>query len=87
MGSSPLLCSYRGGNRIEAGDRQSDMSRATVNRYAAIVLLLTAIVSAVALKLSLSSYAPEANLQVANELQLGHANGISTADVTIYRYL
>jgi hypothetical protein len=47
------------------------MSRAAVNRYAAIVLLLIAVVSAIALKLSLNSYTAEANVQIATELLVG----------------
>ena len=49
------------------------MSRAAVNRYAAIVLLLIAVVSAVALKLSINGYMAEANVQITNELLLGDA--------------
>lgn len=49
------------------------MSRAAVNRYAAIVLLLIAVVSAVALKLSINSYVAQANSQITNELPFGDA--------------
>ena len=42
------------------------MNRAAVNRYAAIVLLMIAILSAIALKMSLNGQVPEPATQVTN---------------------
>ena len=67
----PSVVSRRGGcwsrNPTRRRKRPRAMSKAAVNRYAAIALLAIAILSAIVLKLSLDSFVAEADTHLPGE--------------------